>query len=153
MFGSAPIKSILLADDDADDCDLFQEAVSLINPMMVLKTIRDGEELLDYLTSHTQLPDLLFLDLNMPKKNGMECIQEIRRNDNLQQLPILIYSTTFNKKNIDETFRYGALGFMRKPNSFNELTETLKNIVTLNEKAKEKLIINQQYINNVQWMK
>ena len=77
----------------------------------------------------TRLPDLLFLDLNMPRKNGLECLKEIRSNENLKGISIAIYSTSDSEKDMEETFRNGANVYITKPNSFNKLKQVLEKAV------------------------
>jgi CheY-like chemotaxis protein len=118
---------ILLADDDADDRELFEEALADIHPNAVLTTAQDGEELMFILQNYHK-PDLLFLDLNMPRKNGKECLREIVKDPGLQQIPIIIYSTSVNPVDIEETFSLGAIRFLRKPNSYEELKRNVSEI-------------------------
>ncbi|HEY0652570.1 MAG TPA: response regulator [Chryseosolibacter sp.] len=118
---------ILLADDDADDRELFEEALSDIYPQAVLSTAQDGEELMFILHNYHK-PDLLFLDLNMPRKNGKECLYEIARDPELKKIPIVIFSTSVNPLDIEETFSLGALLFFRKPNSYEELRRNVNDI-------------------------
>lgn len=118
---------ILLADDDPDDRELFEEALADIHPNAVLTTAQDGEELMFILQNYHK-PDLLFLDLNMPRKNGKECLHEIVKDPRLNQIPIIIYSTSVNPTDIEETFSLGAIRFLRKPNSYEELKRNVKKI-------------------------
>ena len=118
---------ILLADDDADDRELFEEALSDVLPNAVLTTAQDGEELMFILKNYHK-PDLLFLDLNMPRKNGKECLHEIARHPELKKIPIIIYSTSVNPVDIEETFSLGAILFFRKPNSYEELKRNVSEI-------------------------
>jgi CheY-like chemotaxis protein len=122
---------ILLADDDVDDRDLFKEAVSMINPEINVTAVEDGEQLMDELLQQKTLPDVIFLDLNMPRKNGKECLQEIKQHHHLQHVPVLIYTTSVNKKDVDETYAFGAKYFIRKPNSFGELKSILHNVLRM----------------------
>lgn len=118
---------ILLADDDADDRELFEEALADIQPNAVLTTAQDGEELMFILTNYHK-PDLIFLDLNMPRKNGKECLAEIANHPTLKKIPVVIFSTSVNPVDIEETFSLGALLFFRKPNSFEELRRNINEI-------------------------
>lgn len=118
---------ILLADDDADDRELFEEALSDIHPNAVLTTAQDGEELMFILRNYHK-PDLLFLDLNMPRKNGKECLHEIVKTPELKNIPIIIYSTSVNPVDIEETFFLGAKLFFRKPNSYEDLKRNVSEI-------------------------
>lgn len=134
---------ILLADDDADDRELFEEALSDIHPGAVLTTAQDGEELMFILRNYHK-PDLLFLDLNMPRKNGKECLHEIATTPELRNIPIVIYSTSVNPLDIDETFSLGAKLFFRKPNSYEELKRNVAEIFTaklMSPRTKESFLL------------
>jgi CheY-like chemotaxis protein len=101
------IKHILLADDDIDDSYLFCEAISEISNVIEFSYVSDGEKLLHFL--HTQRhPDLIFLDLNMPGKNGKECLYEIRGNEKFDRIPIVIYSTSSGQRDVQACFDGGA---------------------------------------------
>ena len=124
---------ILLADDDEDDRTFFIEAFQGIKIKTVVNTVNDGIELIDYLTQPgIVLPHVLFLDLNMPKKNGMQCLKEIKSMDNLKDIAIAIYSTSGSEKDIEETFVKGANVYIKKPSDFNTLKRILSEVVTLN---------------------
>ena len=89
--------SILLADDDKDDRFFFSMALESLTVPTQLAIVLDGEKLMVYLDENShQLPDVLFLDLNMPRKNGFECLNEIKQNNKLNELLVIIYSTSFN---------------------------------------------------------
>jgi len=109
--------NILLADDDADERYFFEEAVKELPIATNLKMVNDGILLMDYLNGHLEcLPDILFLDINMPKKNGSECLIEIKRSLTLKHLPVVMYSTTKNDEEIDVYYHYGANNFVTKGN-------------------------------------
>src|SRR5438105_690763 len=111
-------KFILLADDDVDDQMLFQDAVDEIQKDIRIRTVYSGEQLMRLLTRpDAVLPDLIFLDLNMPMKGGHECLEEIRSNDNLKHIPVAIFSTSMNVDDVDKTLQNGANVYIRKPNS------------------------------------
>jgi len=117
---------ILLADDDAADRLIFQEALNELEIKPIVDTVNNGVELMDYLTKEeAPLPHLIFLDLNMPRKNGLECLKEIRNNEKLKDISVVIYSTSENEKDIDDTFRYGANVYLTKPNDYNMLKQLL----------------------------
>ena len=122
-------RHVLLADDDSDDRDLFAEAVSFVDPTVKVTMKRDGEELMEFVLQNTDLPDLIFLDLNMPKKNGKECLSELQAEKQLHDIPVIIYTTSLNPVDIDEAFNKGAHRFFRKPNSFEELKEIVHTIL------------------------
>src|SRR6185295_4050117 len=91
--------NILLADDDTDDCIFFKAAVKEFSMATTLSTVHDGEQLMELLTKEgNELPDVLFLDLNMPRKNGFECLSEIKQNKNLEHLPVIMFSTSFEQE-------------------------------------------------------
>ncbi len=122
--------NILLADDDADDCSFFEKALMEIPIATHLKTVPDGEQLMDYLFKNLEnLPEVLFLDLNMPLKNGFECLVEIKENERFRNLPVVMFSTAFPKNSIYEEelinnlLKIGALHFIRKPNDIGHLSQ------------------------------
>ena len=121
---------ILLAEDDSDDRDLFLEAISIVDPGVSVATVGDGEGLMTYLINAGRFPDCIFLDLNMPKKSGKECLAEIRKDHRTRNIPVVIYTTSLNARDVDETFQYGASCFIRKPNTFGELIQLLKRVFT-----------------------
>jgi CheY-like chemotaxis protein len=118
---------VLLADDDSDDSLLFNEALEQLDLPVRFSLAEDGNSLLNYLENE-EVPDVLFLDVNMPYKNGIECLSEIRANEKLKNLPIVIYSTTNYKLNIEACFKAGANLFVVKPNSFDEIIKMVKKI-------------------------
>ncbi|HMQ45787.1 response regulator [Mariniflexile maritimum] len=126
---------IFLTDDDDDDRLFFSEVIDEICTETSLKLFNDGQELMDYLLlPDSVLPNLLLLDLNMPKKNGMQCLCEIRSNPKLKDLFIAIYSTSSSEKDIDETYANGANIYLNKPNSFGKLREMVEKVLQLDFK-------------------
>lgn len=128
-MGSKRIFKIMIADDDADDRDLFEDAITDANASV--DSASDGFELMQMLKNGLTLPDCIFLDLNMPEKSGKECLQEIRGHERLKHVPVIVYSTSSSKKDIDDTFELGANLYITKPNSFTELKNTVKSILLL----------------------
>lgn len=121
---------ILLADDDESDRFLFTEAFSELKIKTIVHTVKNGIELMEWLNSKkNRLPHLLFLDLNMPKKNGLECLKEIKNDGRLKDISIAIYSTSDNEKDMEETFINGANVYIAKPNNFNVLKQVLEKAV------------------------
>lgn len=121
---------IVLADDDESDRMNFQEALEESKVKTVVYTVKDGVELMEYLSREdAQVPDLLFLDLNMPRKNGLECLKEIRRNERLKQVAVAIYSTSSSEKDVDDTFHYGANVYIKKPTDFAGLKQVLDKVL------------------------
>lgn len=106
---------ILMAEDDEDDQFFFNRALKKITIPTELTIIGDGESLLEYLrTKQKILPDLLFLDVNMPRKNGLECLNEIKMLDVIKEIPVIIYSTSLNDSAVDEFFNAGAHCYLKK---------------------------------------
>ncbi|MES2797908.1 MAG: response regulator [Bacteroidota bacterium] len=124
---------ILLADDDEDDRNLFIDAFKELKINTKIEVVKDGQELLDFFDqTDKNLPQLLFLDLNMPRKTGIECLTEIKKDDRLKNISIAIYSTSASEKDIEETFVRGANVYIKKPNNFTSLKKVLSEVVTLN---------------------
>ena len=124
---------VLLADDDADDRLFFKDAFEEIKIKTVVHTVNDGVELMEYLThNNAALPNVLFLDLNMPRKTGMDCLKEIKRIDKLKDIAIAIYSTSSSEEDIEETFVSGANVYIKKPSDFNALKKILSEVITTN---------------------
>ncbi len=123
---------VLLADDDFDDRFFFQKAVDTLSIPNQLTTVGDGADLMTYLNNATieKRPDILFLDLNMPKMKGLECLEEIKENNKLKHIPVVIYSTAFQKEVIDLAYKNGAHYYVRKTD-FTHLQKALKHIFTL----------------------
>lgn len=124
---------ITLADDDEDDRLFFTDAFSELKINTKVTTFNDGVELMNYLnTTEAVLPNILFLDLNMPRKNGVECLLEIKQNERFNDIAIAIYSTSSSDEHIEETFVNGANIYIKKPSDFNTLKKILSEVVTLN---------------------
>jgi len=114
--------NIVLADDDSDDRLLFEEAIDELPVSVQLHIYNNGDELLEWLIDKkTKLPDVLFLDLNMPRKNGFATLAEIKRNPKLQSLPVFIFSTATNKEMIKQVYKDAAHYYIRKPVQFQDL--------------------------------
>lgn len=124
---------IILADDDEDDRLLFTDAFDELKINTKVNTFNDGVELMDYLNSaDAVLPNVLFLDLNMPKKNGIECLYEIKSDDKFSDIAIAIFSTSSSEEHIEETFVQGANIYIKKPSDFTTLKKVLSEVVTIN---------------------
>lgn len=120
--------TILLVDDDEDDHDIFREAISIIKPDCKLIFARDGEQGLTQLTAGSR-PDYIFLDVNMPKMDGKEFLQNIKANPDLQKIPVVIYSTSKHRSALGEYMAMGATNYITKPSEFNLLLSYLKSIL------------------------
>jgi CheY-like chemotaxis protein len=118
--------NIMLADDDYDDCLFFKKALEDLNLSTQLTIVHDGEELMKYLTVNSKnLPDILFLDLSMPRKNGMECLSEIKQNRNLKDISLVMLSTSNSQDTISKVFRIGANIYIHKPGDFTQLKQVI----------------------------
>ena len=149
---------VLLADDDTDDCIFFKEAALELIPASNFRAVNDGEQLMEYLTQiagaenievgaedflpllplpnliplqkFLPLPDVLFLDLNMPRKNGFECLEEIKKNEQLKRLPVIIFSTSFEQEVVNQLYQSGAHYFIRKPSVFSQFKKIIQQTLT-----------------------
>lgn len=120
--------NILLADDDDDDRLLFTDVLHEYANDSKLTFAHNGEHLMSLLRSQ-ELPDLLFLDLNMPLKNGFECLEEIRNDEKLRHLPVVIFSTSSHPGTISQMYDIGAHLYVRKPNDFNALRRAISEVL------------------------
>ncbi len=125
--------TILLADDDPDDRLLVREAFEESHLLNILETVEDGEELMDYLHQKGKyagkpLPNLILLDLNMPRKNGMEALEEIKADKHLRRIPVVILTTSKAEEDIIRTYDLGVNSFVVKPVTFESLVELVKEL-------------------------
>ena len=137
---------ILIADDDADDLELFQSAVREVEPEAEIIATPDGHCLLEELHTKTSpLPDIIFLDINMPKMNGFECVRQIRQQPALSNLPVVVLSTSATQKDIDLMWEHGANCYIKKPNTYSAFKHILKNIINnpcpIHERKKDAFLI------------
>lgn len=126
----APLR-VLLTDDDEDDRLIFKEILKEMDKNINVQMVNDGKQLMDFLvTKDEPLPDIIFLDLNMPNMSGIECLKMIRSNEKYSDISIAIYSTSTSEKDIDDTFHHGANIYITKPAAYSELKEVLKKSLT-----------------------
>jgi CheY-like chemotaxis protein len=124
---------ILLADDDEDDRLIFRDALNEVKVKTKVTMVNDGVQLMEYLQeTEEELPHIVFLDLNMPRKGGIECLKEIRNDAKLKDLSIAIYSTSASEQDIEDTFIKGANIYIKKPNDFSTLVKVLGEVITIN---------------------
>jgi CheY-like chemotaxis protein len=124
---SSKIRFILLADDDDDDTMLFVEATENLSPKIKVSLASDGQKLLNLLAASSN-PDIIFLDLNMPKKGGLECLKSIRSDAQYDKIPVVMYSTSQSKKDIDASYDLGANYYVVKPFDFEDIKLVLKKL-------------------------
>lgn len=123
---------VLLVDNDMDDCLLFNEALQELSFDGDLTTLHDGEQLMKFLMANKPfLPHMLFLDLNMPRKNGFECLSEIMMDNELKQLPVIIYSTSYEIRMVNRLFNDGAKLYIQKPADFATLKDVVLRAIAL----------------------
>jgi len=129
-------KVILIADDDEDDLLLVRDAFALSGIPLELRSVSDGEELLEYLFRRSKYedallfpePTLILLDLNMPRKSGRETLAEIKAHRTLRQIPVVVLTTSREALDIQQCYELGASSYVTKPNGFNSLVDVLTTI-------------------------
>jgi len=132
--------NVLLADDDEDDCMFFKNALEAISLSSHLTIVNDGEKLMNHLLENPEhLPHVLFLDINMPRKNGIECLKEIRQNSKLKDIPVVMFSTSNSWETINLLFNSGAHVYIHKPSDFAQLKQVIHHAIPL---AAEKIFSN-----------
>ncbi|MGC9966065.1 MAG: response regulator [Syntrophobacteraceae bacterium] len=132
-MAEGPQKTVLMADDDAEDCWLATEAFAESGAKAAFSCVLDGIELMNHLTelsrsNATELPSLILLDLNMPRKDGREAIIEIKAEPALKHIPIVILTTSKEEKDVAFSLKAGATAFITKPATFDEWVEIMKSL-------------------------
>ena len=121
--------SIFLVDDDKDDQEIFTEALKNINSSVDLTIFNSAKEIMKAMQLNDNMPDIIFLDLYMPVRDGEECLMDIRENPLFDNIPVVIYSTEFDVDRIERLFYLGANRYLRKPESFYSLIISVDTIV------------------------
>jgi|ERR1043165_6348226 CheY-like chemotaxis protein len=121
-------KKIFLVDDDSDDIFLFTEAVRDIASLCLHGVAKNGVEALEILLPMRPLPDFIFTDINMPRMNGLECLQEVKRQPRLKEIPVIVISTSTAQAEV--AYKLGAYAFIRKPSSMKTLRLKIDRAVT-----------------------
>ena len=128
--GTPVIRHIVLAEDDEDERLFFTEALEESNLNVTFDSVRDGHDLMLYLRNFgAQVPDMIFLDMNMPKKTGMECLVEIRADERLRNVPVAIYSTSSHPPEVEEAYVKGANVYICKTPDFKNLTTIIARVL------------------------
>lgn len=141
------VTNILLADDDIDDSYLFKNILDELPLHTHLTTLFNGDQLMKLLNEKlSDLPDVLFLDLNMPRKNGFDCLIEIKRSEKLKSLPVIILTTSFDPEVVKLLYRNGAQYYIRKPNSYWQLKKDIHNALILTAKTEKKTPLWEEFI-------
>jgi DNA-binding response OmpR family regulator len=129
MMDNVKDRIIMIIDDDPDDRDILFEIVNQIDPKYQLLWGKDGVDGLFKLSEMRTLPDYIFLDLNMPRMNGKQCLAEIKQHEKYNSIPVIIYSTSKLESDIIETKTLGANYYMTKPNLFTDLREAITGLL------------------------
>jgi len=132
MDKSNKIKDVLLAEDDPDDALIFELAVKELPFPFVLRHAEDGDML--FVMINQMIPDIIFLDINMPCKDGVTCITQIRKNESLDHVPVIMYTSLKSVEYVNKCYESGANFFLIKANSIGELTEKLEKIFSIDWK-------------------
>jgi len=122
---------VVLADDDQDDRMFFQKAFEHVRVKHELIMFKDGDGLMNYINTVDELPHVVFLDLNMPGKHGLECLSEIRANPSLRDLTVAIYSTSSSPEDVEDTFVAGANIYIKKPDDFVALKKIMADVLSV----------------------
>lgn len=127
---------VILVEDDAEDIEFFMECLEDLPYEAEVTTYRNGQEFVDgMIANRTNLPDLVFLDLNMPVKNGVQALKELRALPDFKNIPVVaIYSTSISEKDHAETFLHGADAFISKPNDYKDLKRLIRQIFEIDWK-------------------
>jgi CheY-like chemotaxis protein len=124
--------NIYYADDDIDDLNIFVDAANEISSSLQVITQENGDDLIRNLNNPSPRPSLVFLDLNMPMKNGYEILKEIKQADHTKDLPVIIFSTTSDVNAIHNTRMLGANYYIPKPSTFNSLKNAIRHCLSIN---------------------
>lgn len=120
---------VLLADDDEDDRQMFEEALSAVDPSMLFFSSTNGCEALERLGTRGFEPDVIFMDINMPLMNGMECLKKIKESDDYKKIPVIMYSTSGHEETRQECINLGAAGFIQKPYNIIKMRDQIRNAI------------------------
>ena len=142
-----PIRNIIFADDDEDDRNVFQYVINELDGDIRIEFVSNGLQLVDLLKHY--MPDMIFLDLEMPYKNGLQCLVEMREHPQLKALPVIVFSSTTRPANIQTAYEMGAHLFLMKASTVQEYKKALQTILHLNwaqpEAVREQYCINGRY--------
>jgi CheY-like chemotaxis protein len=121
---------VLIVDDDSDDRDFFCEALHEIDQTVQCVCSKNGQEALELLKSKKVKPDYIFMDLNMPRLGGIQCLKAIKQHKNLSDIPVIIFSTTKQFEEAEKTKQLGAVLFLTKPPTYTELVRKLSLVLS-----------------------
>lgn len=125
--------TILLIDDDRDDAELFQEVLKEIDSSIGFNHIEDSKKGLEKLTAQTNnLPDIIFLDINMPIVSGWQCLDHFKKTEHLKDIPVIMFTTSSQPREKENALQHGANGFITKPNEYQVLKNSLSEVIHQN---------------------
>ncbi len=131
----------MIVDDDADDRDFFCHVLEEIDSSIECIVAVNGEDALNVLRKDAiQLPDFIFLDLNMPKMDGRKCLAELKKDVKLKNIPVIIFTTSSDRKDVEVTHKLGATYFLTKPSDLNILQKEIIFVMNKNWALKDKVI-------------
>ncbi len=126
---------VLFVDDDSDEAYLFNEAIEQLGLPVTISKAKDGNDLMRILLSDDlPFPDMVFLDLNMPHKDGVETLKDIRANQKFINLPVIIFSTSGKKSHTDACYQFGANLYIVKPETFDQIIDMVKRLFAIDWK-------------------
>lgn len=126
---------VLNVDDDQEDREFFCDALREIDPTITCLIAGSGMEALVLLQSLSILPDYIFLDINMPMMDGKQCLKTLKSLDELRHIPVIMYSTSTDTREIKECYRLGAEDFLIKPHSYEKLVNDLSSIFAFSKRS------------------
>jgi CheY-like chemotaxis protein len=142
------VRSVVLAEDSLEHCFFFKKALQEVGPQTMFTAVHDGDRLMALLESY--LPEVLFLDLSMPCKNGVQCIKEIRQQSTYDSMPIIVFSVTADERTIQSAYRFGANLYLVKPDEYSLLRSALQNVLSMDwqdpKKITERYFYKNKYI-------
>ena len=121
---------LFLVDDDIDDHEIFKSALAQVDETIHLIIAGNGKEALQMLSAQAQLPDYIFLDLNMPRMSGIQFLTEIKKSETLHNIPVIVYSTSNHPDDKGKAMDAGATKFFTKPAKFSELCDLLQSLLS-----------------------
>ncbi|MEO6903175.1 MAG: response regulator [Bacteroidia bacterium] len=136
------LKNIFLVEDDEDDQLFFKEAIQQMGDSFYCTIASNGRKALEILNTSAALPDIIFLDINMPELNGFECLRELKKSARFNKIPVVILSTSISMDDILDPENEGVSMFFNKPSSFKTLSTLLKNILDVSSFSKVSKIKN-----------
>jgi CheY-like chemotaxis protein len=141
------VQHLMLVDDDQDACILFEKALQKVNPLIPFSCAHSSEELSE--TLQTSIPGILFLDLTLPGKSGMQCLQELKADPKLEHIKVIVYSNSARMSDIRDAYERGADLFIVKPFSQSHLVNALEHVLSMkwnSAKPPASYFINNQFV-------